>query len=66
MKHHDQTQLGDQRVYLAYTSTSLFIIERSQDRHSDKAEIWRQELLQTPQRDATFWLAPHGFFSLLS
>jgi hypothetical protein len=22
-KHHDQEQLGEQRVYLAYTSTSL-------------------------------------------
>jgi hypothetical protein len=33
------------RVYLAYTSTSLFMMEGSQDRNSNKAGTWRQELM---------------------
>ena len=33
MKHHDQSKFGEERVYLAYTSISLFIIEESQDRN---------------------------------
>ena len=27
MKHHNQRQLGEERVYLAYTSISLFILK---------------------------------------
>ena len=33
-------------VYLAYTCTSLFIIRGSQDRNSNRAGTWRQELMQ--------------------
>ena len=32
MKHCGHKQLGEERVYLIYTSTSLFIIKGSQDR----------------------------------
>ena len=32
MKHDDPKQAGKERVYLAYTSTSLFIIEENQGR----------------------------------
>ena len=35
MKHHDQEQLGDQQANFAYTFISLFIIQGSQDRHSN-------------------------------
>ena len=35
-------------IYLAYTSTSLFIIKASQDRNSDRARTWRLELMQRP------------------
>ena len=42
-KHHDQKQLGEERAYLAYTSTSLF-----KDKNSNRAGIWRQELMQRP------------------
>ena len=51
---------------MAYTSTSLFIIKGSQDRNSNRARTWRQELTQRPWRGATYWLAPHGLLSLLS
>jgi hypothetical protein len=41
-------QVEKEGVYLAYTSTSLFITKRSQDRNSNKIETWRQELMQKP------------------
>jgi hypothetical protein len=46
LKHHDQKWLGEERVYLAYTSTSLFIIEGAQGRNSNRVGTWRQELMQ--------------------
>lgn len=39
-------QVGDEIVYLAYTSISVFIIEGSQDRDSNMAGTWKQELTQ--------------------
>jgi hypothetical protein len=39
-------QVGEERIYLAYTSMLLFIIEGSQDRNSNRAGSWRQELMQ--------------------
>jgi hypothetical protein len=44
MKHHEQKQVEEGRVYVAYTS----IIEGSQHRNSNRAETWRQELMQRP------------------
>ena len=46
-KQHNQSNLG-RKGLLAYTSTVLFIIEGSQDRNSDRAGSWRQELMQRP------------------
>jgi hypothetical protein len=43
-------QLGDKRVYLTYTSISLFTNEGSWGRNSNNAGTWRQELMQTPWR----------------
>ena len=37
MKHYDQKQLGKERAYLASISTSLFIIDVSQDKNSNRA-----------------------------
>jgi hypothetical protein len=48
MKHNDRKQVGEKRVYLAYTSTLLFIIEGSQDRNSNREGTWGQELIQRP------------------
>ena len=56
-------QVGEERVYLAYTSTLLFITEGSQDRHSNRVGSWRQERMQRPWRGAAYWLAPHGLLS---
>ena len=56
IKHHQQKQLVEERIYLAYASTSLFITEGNQDRNSNRAGTWRQELKQRPQRGAAYWL----------
>jgi hypothetical protein len=39
LKHHDQKQVEEERVYLAYTSTSLSIIKGSQDRNFSREEL---------------------------
>lgn len=43
LKHRGQKQLGEERIYSVYTSTSLFIIKGSQDKNPMGAETWRQE-----------------------
>jgi hypothetical protein len=59
-------QVGEERVYSAYTSTLLFIIKGSQGRNSHGAGTWRQELMQKLWVDVTYWLASPGLLSLLS
>jgi hypothetical protein len=61
-KKHD----GEERVDSAYTSTLLFIAEGSQDWNSHRAGTWRQEVMQRPWRDVTYWLAPPGLLRWLS
>jgi len=58
----NKKQVGEERVYSAYTSTLLFITKGSQDWNSSR----KQELMQRPWRDVTYWLAFHGLLSLLS
>ena len=38
-------QAGEERVYSADISTSLFIIDGSQDRNLNREGTWRQELM---------------------
>ena len=59
-------QVGEERIYLTYTSALLFITEGSQDRNSSRAGSWRQELMQRLWRGAAYRLAPRGLVSLLS
>ena len=63
IKHHNQKELGEERVYLYYISILYSVIEGSQDRNTSRAGTWRQELTQ---RSAAYWLALHGLLSLLS
>ena len=58
-------QVGEERVYVAYTSALLFITEGSQDRNSNRAGTWRQELMQRSWRNAAYWLAHHDLLKLL-
>ena len=66
MKHHDHKQPGEEEIYLAYHSISLFIIKGSQDRNSNRAETSRQELMQRPWNSAVYWFAHCGLTNLLS
>jgi hypothetical protein len=45
LKHHDQNQLGDERVYFTHRSIEQFIIKISEGRTSNRAGTWRQELM---------------------
>ena len=47
-------QVGEVRVYSAYTYTLLFITKGSQDWNSHRAGTWRQELMQRPWRGAAY------------
>jgi hypothetical protein len=58
-------QVGEERVYSAYTSILLFITKGSQDWNSIK-QVRKQELMQRPWRDVLYWLASSGLLSLLS
>ena len=58
-------QIGEETVYFSYISRSLFIIEGSQDRNSNRAGTWRQELMKRPS-GAVYWLSPCGLLGMLS
>lgn len=49
-EHQDQKQLGEQRVHLADWLESII--------RDARAGLWRQQLVQRPQRNAASCLAP--------
>jgi hypothetical protein len=57
-------QVGEKKVYSAYTSTLLFFTKGSQDWNFK--QVRKQELMQRPWRDVLYWLAFPGLLSLLS
>ena len=52
-------QVGEERVYLAHTSTLLLITEGSQDRKSNTAGSRKQELMLRPWREDASWFDSH-------
>jgi hypothetical protein len=58
-------QVGEKRVYSAYTSTLLFITKGSQGRSLNRAGTRRQGLMQKPCRGTAYWIASLGLLSLL-
>jgi hypothetical protein len=56
-------QVGEERVYSAYTSILLFITKevRTGTQAGQKAQM-----MQRPWRDVLYWLASPGLLSLLS
>jgi hypothetical protein len=59
-----KNQVGEERVYSAYTSTLLVITKGSQDWNS--SQVRKQELMQRQWRDVIYWLASPGLLSLPS
>ena len=58
-------QVGEERIYSAYTSILLFITKGGQDWNSWK-QVRKQELMQRPWREVPYWLDSPGLLSLLS
>jgi len=56
--------VGEERVYSAYISTLLFHHQRKSG--LELKQVRKQELMQTPWRDVTYWLVSPGLLSLLS
>jgi hypothetical protein len=52
-------QVGEERVYSAYTSILLLITK-------EVKKVRKQDLMQKPWRDVLYWLASPGLLSLLS
>jgi hypothetical protein len=51
-------QVGEERVYSAYTSTFLFITKGSL---LELKQVRKQKLMQRPWRDVSYWLAQLAF-----
>jgi hypothetical protein len=58
-------QVGQERVYSAYTSTMLFITKGIQDRNSHRAGTWESGA-DAEAMEGCYWLASPGLLSLLS
>jgi hypothetical protein len=56
-------QVGEERVYSAYTSILLSSPRKS---GLELKQVRKQELMQRPWRDVLYWLASPGLLSLLS
>ena len=53
----------EERIYWAYTLTMLtllFIVKGCQDRNSNRTEVLKRGLMQSPWKGAVYKLAPHG------
>jgi hypothetical protein len=59
----NKKQVGEERVYSAYTSMLLFI---TKEVRTGIKQVREQELKQRPWRDVLYWLASSGLLSLLS
>jgi hypothetical protein len=68
-------QVGEERVYSAYTSILLFITKEvrtgTQEQETlSQSRNWKQvrkqELMQRPWRDVSYWLSSPGLLNLLS
>jgi hypothetical protein len=57
-------QVGEERVYSDYTFH--IVIHHQRKSGLELKQVRKQELMQRPWRDVTYWLAPPGLFSLLS
>jgi hypothetical protein len=56
-------QVGEERVYSAYTSH--IAVHHQRKSGLELKQVWKQELMQRPWRDVSYWLASPGLLSLL-
>jgi hypothetical protein len=56
-------QVGEERVYSAYTSKLMFI---TKEVRLELKQVRKQELMQRPWRVVPYWLASPGLLNLLS
>ena len=82
VKYHDQKQLGEERVYLAYMSwincpltddkagtqsqLGTWRQEQMQKPWRSVLGTWRQEQMQKPWRSVAYWVILHSLLSLFS
>ena len=66
MKHHDQNNLERKGFIWLTFPHHCSSSKKVGTGISNRVGIWRQELMQSPWRDAADWLAPHALLSLLS
>jgi hypothetical protein len=57
-------QVEEKRVYLAYTFH--IAVHHQWKSELEKKQVRKQELMQRPWRDVSYWLASPGLLSLLS
>jgi hypothetical protein len=57
-------QVGEERVYSSYTFHNA--VDHQRMPGLELKQVRKQELMQRPWRDVTFWLASPGLLSLLS
>jgi hypothetical protein len=57
-------QIGEERVYSAYTFHTA--VHQQRKSGLELKPFRKQELMQRPWRDVTYWLASPGLLSLLS
>lgn len=65
MKHHDQKQLGEERIYFTLQLSS-HTSSLTKVRAIIEGRNLRPELVQRPWKSMAFWPAPQGLFSLPS
>jgi hypothetical protein len=57
-------QVGEERVYSAYTSHTA--VDHQRKSGLELKQVRKQELMQRSWRDVTYWFASPGLLSLLS
>lgn len=65
MKHGNQEQLADERVYFILQHSDIL---HQQEKSEQKLQVgtWRKELKQEPWRDSAYFSVPIGLLGLLS
>ena len=66
IKHQDQQAAWKGKGLFGLHFHITIHHEGNQDRNSNRAGIWKQELKQRPWRSVAYWIAPRGLLSLPS